>query len=120
MRSVAHTPQGDGQTVLAYGTERPGPGGGLLQHRHFRGFISPYFVVYYFAVAVFAYAFTSPRFVLPWTTLVAGIYSVLSFTVEPALDLAGKEEQHLFYRVLVLYAVAAVVSIISGMERESR
>ena len=84
------------------------------------GFNSPYFVVYYFAVAVFAYVFTSPRFVLPWTTLVAVIYSVLSFTVEPALDLAAKEEQHLFYRVLVLYAVAAVVSIISGLERESR
>ena len=84
------------------------------------GFNSPYFVVYYFAVAVFAYVFTSPRFVLPWTTLVAVIYSVLSFTVEPTLDLAGKEEQHLFYRVLVLYAVAAVVSIISGLERESR
>ena len=84
------------------------------------GFNSPYFVVYYFAVAVFAYVFTAPRLVLAWTTLVAGIYSVLSFTVEPTLDLAAKEEQHLFYRVLVLYAVAAVVSIISGLERESR
>ena len=84
------------------------------------GFNSPYFPAYYFAVAVFAYVFTVPRFVLPWTTLVAVIYSVLSFTVEPTLDLAAKEEQHLFYRVLVLYAVAAVVSIISGLERESR
>ena len=84
------------------------------------GFNSPYFPAYYFAVAVFAYVFTSPRFVLPWTTLVAVIYSVLSFTVEPTLDLAGKEEQHLFYRVLVLYAVSVVVSIISGLERESR
>ena len=84
------------------------------------GFNSPYFPVYYFAVAVFAYVFTSPRFVLPWTTLGAAIYSALSFTVEPTLDLAGKEEQHLFYRLLVLYAVAAVVSIIAGLERESR
>ena len=62
------------------------------------GFNSPYFPAYYFAVAVFAYVFTSPRFVLPWTTLVAAIYSVLNFTVEPTLDIAGKEEQHLFYR----------------------
>ena len=77
-------------------------------------------MVYYFAVAVFAYAFTAPRLVLTWTTLVAAIYSVLSFTVEPTLDIGAKEEQHLFYRVLVLYAVAAVVSIISGLERESR
>jgi signal transduction histidine kinase len=84
------------------------------------GFNSPYFPAYYFAVAVFAYVFTAPRLVLPWTTLVAVIYSVLSFTVEPTLDIAGKEEQHLFYRLLVLYAVAAVVSIIAGLERESR
>ena len=84
------------------------------------GFNSPYFPAYYFAVAVFAYVFTSPRFVLPWTTLVAAIYSALSFTVEPTLDLATKEEQHLFYRLLVLYAVAAVVSVIAGLERDSR
>ena len=84
------------------------------------GFNSPYFVLYYFAVAVFAYVFTSPRYVLPWTTLVAVIYSVLSFAVEPGLDLAGKEEQHLFYRLVALYAVSAAVSIVAGLERESR
>ena len=84
------------------------------------GFNSPYFVLYYFAVAVFAYVFTSPRYVLPWTTLVAVIYSVLSFTVDPTLDLAGKDEQHLFYRVVALYAVSAAVGIIAGLERESR
>ena len=84
------------------------------------GFNSPYFPAYYFAVAVFAYVFTSPRLVLSWTTLVAAIYSVLSFAVEPGLDLAGKEEQHLFYRLVALYAVSAAVSIIAGLERESR
>ena len=84
------------------------------------GFNSPYFPAYYFAVAVFAYVFTAPRLVLPWTTLVAVIYSVLSFVVEPGLDLAGKEEQHLFYRVVALYAVSAAVGIIAGLERESR
>ena len=84
------------------------------------GFNSPYFVLYYFAVAVFAYVFTSPRLVLPWTTLVAAIYSALSFAVEPGLDLAGKEEQHLFYRLVALYAVSAAVGIVAGLERESR
>ena len=84
------------------------------------GFNSPYFPAYYFAVAVFAYVFTSPRLVLPWTTLVAAVYSVLSFTVEPGLDLDAKEEQHLFYRLVALYAVSAAVSIIAGLERESR
>ena len=84
------------------------------------GFNSPYFVLYFFAVAVFAYVFTSPRLVLPWTTLVVVIYSILSFAVEPGLDITGKEESSLFYRVVALYAVSAAVSIIAGLERESR
>ena len=50
----------------------------------------------------------------------AVIYSVLSFLVEPGLDLAGKDEQHLFYRLVALYAVSAAVGIIAGLERESR
>ena len=84
------------------------------------GFNSPYFAMYYVALAVFAYVFTSPWLVLSWTTLVAVIYSVLSFTVDPGLDLAGKDEQHLFYRVVALYAVSVAVSIIAGLERDSR
>ena len=84
------------------------------------GFNSPYFAMYYVALAVFAYVFTSPWLVLSWTTLVAVIYSVLSFLVEPGLDLAGKDEQHLFYRVVALYAVSVAVSIIAGLERDSR
>ena len=84
------------------------------------GFNSPYFALYYFAVAVFAYVFTSPRLVLPWTTLVVVVYSVLSVMVEPGLDIAGKDERSLFYRVVALYAVAAAVGIIAGLERESR
>ena len=84
------------------------------------GFNSPYFALYYFAVAVFAYVFTSPRLVLPWTTLVVVVYSILSVMVEPGLDIAGKDERSLFYRVVALYAVSAAVSIISGLERASR
>ena len=84
------------------------------------GFNSPYFAMYYVALAVFAYVFTSPWLILSWTMLVAVIYSVLSFLVEPGLDIADKEEQHLFYRVVALYAVSAAVGIIAGLERESR
>ena len=40
------------------------------------GFDSPYFPLYYFAVAMFAWVFTSPRLALPWTTLVVVIYSI--------------------------------------------
>ena len=84
------------------------------------GFDSPYFPAYYFAVAAFAYVFTSLKWVLPWTTLVAVVYSVLSFTIEPGVDIGAKEEQHLFYRLLCLYAVAVVVCLVAGLERESR
>ena len=84
------------------------------------GFNSPYFPLYYVAVAVFAYVFTSPKLVLPWTTMVAVVYTVLSLTVEPGLDLAGKEEQGLYYRLVALYAVSVAVSFIAGLERDSR
>ena len=87
---------------------------------HSGGFNSPYFTFYYFAVAMFAYVFTSPRLVLPWTTLVVVIYTILSVVVEPGLDIAGKDESSLLYRVVSLYAVSALVGIIAGLERESR
>ena len=38
---VAHTPQGDGQAVVAVRTERPGPGGDLVQRLPFRRFQQP-------------------------------------------------------------------------------
>ena len=84
------------------------------------GFNSPYFVMYFFVVAVYAYVFTAPRLVLPWTTLVVAVYSILSITVEQGMDVAGKEEQHLYYRIVTLYSVALAVSIIAGLERENR
>ena len=84
------------------------------------GFNSPYFSGYYFAVAMFAWVFTSPRLVLPWTTLVVVIYSTLSVVVEPGLDIAEREERSLGYRVVMLYAVSAAVSIITGFERQRR
>ena len=84
------------------------------------GFNSPYFPLYYFAVAMFAWVFTSPRLALSWTTLVVAVYSVLSVLVEPGLDLAEREERSLAYRVVALYAVSAAVSIITGFERERR
>ena len=82
------------------------------------GFNSPYFPLYFFAVAMFAWVFSSPRLALPWTTLVVVVYSVLSVTVEPGLDFAEREERNLAYRVMALYIVSAAVSIITGFERD--
>ena len=84
------------------------------------GFNSPYFPLYYFAVAMFAWVFTSPRLVLSWTTLVVIVYSALSIVVGPGLDLDAKEERSLAYRVAALYAVSGAVSLITGFERERR
>ncbi len=84
------------------------------------GFDSPYFPLYYFAVAMFAWVFTPPRLALSWTTLVVAVYSILSVFVEPGLDLAAKEERNLAYRVVALYAVSAAVSLITGFERDRR
>ena len=84
------------------------------------GFNSPYFPMYYFAVAMFAWVFTSPRLALPWTTLVVVVYSALSVVMEPGLDIAAREERNLAYRVMTLYIVSAAVSIITGFERDRR
>ena len=84
------------------------------------GFHSPYFPLYYFAVAMFAWVFTAPRLALSWATLVVAVYSMLSVMVEPGLDLAAKEERSLAYRVAALYAVSGAVSLITGFERDRR
>ena len=84
------------------------------------GFSSPYFPAYYFTVAMFAWVFAAPRLVLPWTTLVAVIYTVLSVAVEPGMDYSAREEQHLFYRIMILYAISGAVSLMTGFERERR
>ena len=84
------------------------------------GFNSPYFPLYYYAVAVFAWVFTSPHLVLPWTTLVVVVYVALSVMVEPGLDIAAKEERSLVFRVLTLYAVSGAISLITGFDRDRR
>ena len=80
----------------------------------------PLLSLYYFAVAMFAWVFTSPRLALSWTTLVVIVYSALSIVVGPGLDLDAKEERSLAYRVAALYAVSGAVSLIAGFERDRR
>ena len=84
------------------------------------GYGSPYFPIYYFMVAMFAWVFAAPRLVLPWTTLVAVIYAVLCVAVEPGMDYATREERNLAYLIVMLYAVSGAVSLMTGFERERR
>ena len=84
------------------------------------GFDSPYFPLYYFAVAMFAWVFTSPWLAQSWTTLAVLTYLALSVLAGPGLDLDAKEERSLAYRVVALYAVSGAVGLITGFERERR
>ena len=84
------------------------------------GFGSPYFPLYFFAVAMFAWVFSSPRHALAWTTLVVAVYVMLCVAVEPGLDIAEREERSLFYRVVALYLVSGAVCLVTGFERSRR
>ena len=113
--------RGTVQAVVAVRTERPGPGGDLLQHVPLRRFQQP--LLRGCTTSRWRYSPTCsplPGWSCPGPPWWSAIYSALSFAVEPGLDLAGKEEQHLFYRLVALYAVSAAVSIVAGLERESR
>ena len=81
------------------------------------GYNSPYFPLYYLSLAIFAWVFTSPRMILPWTTGVCAIYIGLSMTVGPGLDFSAKAEQGMFYRIVSFYAVAILVGVVAGFER---
>ena len=81
------------------------------------GYNSPYFPLYYLSLAIFAWVFTSPRMILPWTTGVCAIYIGLSMAVGPGLDFSAKAEQGMFYRIVSFYAVAILVGVVAGFER---
>ena len=84
------------------------------------GFGSHFYPVYSLVLAMFAVVFTSVRLTVAWTTLVAAIYAMLSWTVGTGLDLGSSDEKHLFIRILTMYGVACAVSLIARYERIQR
>ena len=84
------------------------------------GFDSRYFPMYYYALALFAWIFTSLFLVLAWTTMTAALYAALCLVVGDGVDFGRMEEKELFYRVLVMYGVAVSVNLITRFERERR
>ena len=84
------------------------------------GFDSRYFPLYYFAVALFAWVFTSPWLVLSWTAMVAAVYLTACLLVGGGVDLGQQEEKVLFYRALVLFWVAVSVNLVTRFERVRR
>ena len=84
------------------------------------GFDSRYFPMYYFALAMFAWIFTSPWLVFTWTTMTAAIYVGICLTTADGIDLGLMEEKALFYRLLVMYGTAVSVNLITRFERARR
>ena len=79
-----------------------------------------FFVAYYVALALFAVVFTSLWLCMAWTTVVALVYSVVSLTVHPGLDLTSGEEKALLGRVAAMYGIVGCVSLIARFERVRR
>ena len=72
---------------------------------------------YYPALAGLAVLFTSFRFNMLWVTIVSVVYVALSLSVGDGLDVEAKDEKALLARVVVMYAVVAVVNLATGFER---
>ena len=81
------------------------------------GFDSRYFPMFYLAVALFAWVFSSPWLAFSWTTAVVVIYTVICLSVGNGVDFGQQEEKELFYRLLPLYAVAMSVNMVTRFER---
>ena len=84
------------------------------------GFSNGFFVFFYPAIATFAVVFASFRLSFAWVTMVAVLYTVLSFVVAPTVDFDDKMEKVLFIRIVTMYAVVAAVNLIMRLERTRR
>ena len=79
-----------------------------------------YFPMYYLAVALFAWLFTSPWLAFSWTTLAVALYVAVCLVAGDGVDVGQQEEKVLFYRVLGLYLVAVSVNMVTRFERVRR
>ena len=84
------------------------------------GFDSRYFAMYYFAIAVFAWVFTSPYLVFTGTTMAVALYVCICLAAGDGIDFGRIEEKEVFYRVLGMYGVAVSVNLITRFERVRR
>ena len=82
------------------------------------GFSHDFFhLLYYPVLAGFAVFFTSFRLNMAFATGVAVLYLAMSLTVGDGIDLEARDEKPLIVRILVMYAVAATVNLVSRFER---
>ena len=74
-------------------------------------------LLYYPQLAGYALVLTSFRLTMACATFVAVLYLAISLTIGDGIDTAATEERPLLARILVMYAVAAIVNIIARFER---
>ena len=84
------------------------------------GFDSRYFAMYYFALALFAWVFTSPYLVFTWTTIAAVAYVSVCIVAGDGIDFGLMEEKEMYYRLLAMFGVAVSVNLITRFERVRR
>ncbi len=75
------------------------------------------YLLYYVQLAALAVVLASFWLTMAGATVVAGLYLAISLTVADGIDTAAGEEEALFARIFVMYAVAAIVNIIARFER---
>lgn len=90
---------------------------GVIIQGGFPGFI---FVAYCPALALFVVVFASVWLGLAWTTLTAGVYTLVCLTTAAGLDLVAGHEKELLVRVAAMYTQVLCVSHIAGFERIKR
>ena len=76
-----------------------------------------FYLLYYPVLAVFAVFFTSFRLNMAFVTVIAVLYLALSLGVGEGIDLGARDEKPLFTRIVVMYAVGAIVNLVSRFER---
>ena len=75
---------------------------------------------YYPALALVTVILPSLGFTLIWTTMVAGLYTVVSVTQGSGLDMDRLDDKTLIARVATMYAVVIIVGLIVQFERRRR
>ena len=91
--------------------------GVIIQGGFGKGFI---FLAYYPSLALFVLVFTSPWLGLAWTTMTAGVYTLVCLRVGPGLDFVAGHEKELLVRVAAMYALVLYVGLVTRFERTKR
>ena len=77
-------------------------------------------LLYYPALASFAVVFSAVRLNLTWVSLVAALYATICLTTGNGIDLEARDDKTLLLRIFVMYALVAVVNLVSRFERARR